>query len=162
MRHLANKAKLLVVLAITTVCVVFGVLNLRDRLSLRSVADDGIEWVDTTSGVQAKSVRPESPLYYRVKKGDYVRAIFYRGKYEEVQRVEDLARYLDNISLNGEARYTIYHPYKQLQRIYRIDEPLYDIDFKPIALTENLSRGLYLAFIGFVYLAIGLFVLFKQ
>ena len=62
----------------------------------------------------------------------------------------------------GDARYAIEHPNSVLQSIYGIEEPLYDIDFKVLPAPQYLSRGLYLAFIGLVYLAIGLFVLFRQ
>src|SRR6266404_6435712 len=108
MKELTSTTKLVTVLAITVTLVVIGILNLRDRLSLPPVADDGVEWVDTSDGVQAKSVSPDSPLAYAVRKGDYVRAFFYVGRsedgsraklaprsldYEEVARAETLSRY---------------------------------------------------------------------
>ncbi|HVF89581.1 MAG TPA: ATP-binding protein [Blastocatellia bacterium] len=162
MRQMASKTKLIAVLAITSVLVVVGILNLRDRLSARPVPDDGVEWVDTGNGVQAKSVRSNSPLAFKVEPGDYVRAFFYKGKYEKVERTETLALYLDRQGVGNEARYVIEHPNPVLQSIYGIDEPIYDIDFKVTAQPQNPRREFYLAFIGLVYLAIGLFVLFKQ
>lgn len=172
--------KLIAVLAATVVLVVIGILNLRDRLSLPAVPDDGIEWVDTPNGVQARSVSPDSPLAYSVRKGDYVKAFFYVGRpedssrprqtprildYEEVTRAETVSRYLEGQGVGNNARYAIVHNDPVLKSIYGIaeDEPNYfDVDFKVIARDQQLGRGLYLAFIGFVYLAIGLFVLFKQ
>ena len=132
-----------------------------------------LSWVDTENGVQAKSVNPDSPLAYTVKKGDYVRAVYFVGKYsvvdgsrvldyEEIKRAEQIQRYLDRQGVGGDARYAIEHPNPVLQGIYGIEEPLYDTDFKVLSAPQNLSRGLYLAFIGLVYLAIGLFVLFRQ
>src|SRR5712692_8435982 len=177
MKELASTIKLVAVLAITIALVVIGILNLRDRLSLPPVAADGIEWVDTADGVQAKSVSPDSPLAYAVRKGDYVKAFFYVGRYdsaaatksvpryldyEEVSRAETLARYLDNQGVGNNARYAIVHPDPVLKDIYGIKHPIYDVDFKVVARDQHLGRGLYLAFIGLVYLAIGLFVLFKQ
>jgi two-component system, NtrC family, sensor kinase len=178
MKGLRSATKLIAALAITVGLVVIGILNLRDRLSLPPVADDGIEWVDTSGGVQAKSVSPDSPLAYAVRKGDYVRAFFYVGKYdeasrgkassfrnldfEEVTRAETLSRYLEKQGVGNNARYAIVHPDEVLKDIYGIKHPLYDVDFKVAGLDQHLGRGLYLAFIGFVYLAIGLFVLFKQ
>ncbi len=177
MKELMSKSKLVAVLAITVALVVIGILNLRDRLSVPPVADDGVEWVDTPNGVQARSVNPDSPLAYAVRKGDYVKAFFYVGKYddasrsrqapryldyEEVTRAETLARYLENQGAGNNARYAILHPDPVLRDIYGITQEIYDVDFKVVARDQHLGRGLYLAFIGLVYLAIGLFVLFKQ
>lgn len=162
MKNLLNKSKLIVLVAMTIGLVVLGVLNLRDRLGARPVADDGVVWMQTEDGIRAKTILPESPLRYRIRKGDRVTHVYYRGMYEEVDSAETLAQYLHEQGVGGDARYTVEHPSKALQKIYRIAAPTYDIDFKPIARTENYPQGLYLAFIGVVYLAIGLFVLFKQ
>ena len=176
MKEFASTIKLVAVLAITIALVVIGILNLRDRLSLPPVADDGIEWVDTADGVQAKSVSPDSPLAYVVRKGDYVKAFFYVGRYdttaakgasrnldyEEVTRAETLARYLDSQGVGNNARYAVVHSDPVLKNIYGIKHPIYDVDFKVVSRDQHLERGLYLAFIGLVYLIIGLFVLFKQ
>jgi len=172
-----STTKLIAILAMTVALFVVGILNLRDQLSLPPVADDGVEWVDTADGVQAKSVSPSSPLAASVRKGDYVRAFFYIGKYddafgaktnprnldyEEVTRAETLSRYLENQGVGNNARYAIVHQDAVLKGIYGIKHPIYDVDFKVVALDQHLERGLYFAFIGLVYLGIGLFVLFKQ
>jgi two-component system NtrC family sensor kinase len=173
MRELMTRTKLIAVLMITALLVVIGVLNLRDRLSPTPIASDGILWVDTEKGVQAKSVSPESPLAFWVKKGDYVRAVYLVGKHESVDgmrtldyqpidRVETLRLYLDRQGAGNDARYAIEHPNSVLQGIYAIEQPIYDVDFKVTTAPQYLNRGLYLAFIGFVYLMIGLFVLFRQ
>src|ERR1044071_4817069 len=106
MKELMARTKLIAVLAITVVVVVIGVLNLRDRLSPAPIPSDGIEWVDTEQGVQVKAVKRDSPLAFTVKKGDYIRAVYFVGKrppvdgsksleYAEVKKVEDIHRYLD-------------------------------------------------------------------
>src|SRR6185436_5795195 len=137
----------------------------------------GVEWVDTSAGVQAKSISPDSPLAFAVRKGDYVRAFFYVGRsedpsrarstprsldYEEVTRAETLSRYLENQGVGNNARYAIVHPDPVLRDIYGITQDIYDVDFKVVGRDQHLGRGLYLAFIGLVYLAIALFVLFRQ
>jgi two-component system NtrC family sensor kinase len=177
MRERMSTTKLIAILAITVALFVLGILNLRDQLSLPPVADDGVEWVDTSEGVQAKSVSTTSPLAASVSKGDYVRAFFYIGRYddafgtkpgprnleyEEATNVETLSRYLAHQGVGNNARYAIVHQDAVLKGIYGIRHPIYDVDFKVVALDQHLERGLYLAFIGLVYLAIGLFVLFKQ
>jgi two-component system NtrC family sensor kinase len=173
MKELMARAKLIAVLAITIVIVIIGVLNLRDRLSPTPVPSDGITWVDTENGPQAKSVSPDSPLAFSVKKGDYVRAVYFVGNYslvdgartldyEPINSAEMLQRYLDRQGVGNDARYAIEHPNPVLQGIYGIEQPLYDVDFKVQSAPRYLQRDLYLAFIGLVYLAIGLFVLFRQ
>ena len=177
MKERMSTTKLIAILAITVGLVVVGILNLRDRLSLPPVADDGIEWVDTPDGVQAKSVSHDSPLAYAVRKGDYVKAFFYVGKYddasranpaarsldyEEVTRAETLSRYLESQGVGNNARYAILHPDPVLKNIFGIRRPIYDVDFRVVARAQHIERGLYLAFIALVYLTIGLFVLFRQ
>ena len=177
MRERMSTTKLIAILAVTIALFILGILNLRDRLKLPAVADDGIEWVDTPEGVQAKSVKPDSPLASAVKKGDYIRAFFYIGRYddtggtksnprnldyEEVTSAETISRYLENQGVGNNARYAILHKDPVLKGIFGITKGVYDVDFKVGTLDQDLERGLYLAFIGLVYLGIGLFVLFKQ
>lgn len=177
MKDLMTRTKLVAVLAIGVVFVVIGVLNLRDRLSAPAVADDGVEWVDGENGPQARSISLDSPLRFAIKRGDSVRAVFFvgrvdeanRGKpaqrsldYEEVTKAEQLSRYLEQQGVGNNARYAILHHDYVLKNIYGLEKPLYDVDFKVIARDQHIERGLYLAFIGLVYLAIGLFVLLKQ
>src|SRR5262249_15153221 len=75
-----------------------------------------------------------------------------------------LQLYLERQGIGNDARYAIEHHDPTLQKIYGLkgDENLFDVDFKVSAAPQYLGRDLYLAFIGLVYLAIGLFVLFKQ
>ncbi|HLG17702.1 MAG TPA: ATP-binding protein [Blastocatellia bacterium] len=162
MKDLASKAKLFAILAVTAVLVVVGVLNLRDRLRPNPVPHDGIEWIETENGIQARSVDPESPLASIIKKGDFVRAFYYQGKYEQVDHVGTLYLYLEKLGVGGEARYVVEHPYQLLQGIYGVERPVYDVPFRVATRPQHPERDLYLAFIGLVYLAIGLFVLFKQ
>jgi two-component system, NtrC family, sensor kinase len=173
MKELMTRTKLLAMLAITALLVVIGVLNLRDRLGPNVVPTDGVTWEETASGLRIKAISPNSPLTWRVKKGDVLRAVYFVSNrpssqaskplvYEQVTSLEDLQRYLDRQGVGGDARYAILHPDPILQSIYQSEEPLFDIDFRVAAAPQYLERGLYLAFIGLVYLIIGLFVLFRQ
>ncbi len=173
MKELINKTKLIAVLAITAALVVIAVLNLRDRLSPRPIPYDGVEWVVTPNGVQAESVNPDSPLAYKVKKGDYLRAVYLLDEYEtvggvkylnyeEVNNIETIDRYLAHQDVGNDARYAIERDDALLQSLFQIKEGKYDVDFKVAAAPQHLRLGLYMSFIGVVYLAIGLFVLFKQ
>ncbi|HKP10477.1 MAG TPA: ATP-binding protein [Blastocatellia bacterium] len=167
------RTKLIAVLAITALLVIIGVLNLRDRLGPNAIPTDGITWEETADGLRAKSISADSPLAWRVKKGDRLRAVYFVNKrplsgpvgtleYAEVTRLEELLRYLDRQGVGGDARYAIIHPDAILQSIYQSQEPLFDVDFQVAAAPQVLERGLYLAFIGLVYLGIGLFVFFRQ
>src|SRR5215831_5058107 len=162
MRDLASKTKLIAALAVVTLLVVIGVFNLRDRLSAKQIPRDGIEWIDTSDGVQAKEIDPDSQFALLAKPGDFILGIYFQGKYEEVKRAEDVDRYLDRIGVGSQARYVIEHKDDALQNIYHLDKPWYDFDFEVKSPPKDLTQGLYLALIGFVYLAIGLFVLIKQ
>src|SRR5262245_14699632 len=162
MKDLASKTKLIAALAVVAFLVAVGVFNLRDRLSARPIPDDGIQWVDTADGVQAKEIQPDSSFALLAGPGDHLRYIYFHGKYEEVKRAEDVDRYLDRTGVGNQARYVVEHTDDALQNIYHIDRPLYDFDFEIKSPPKDLSRGLYMALIGFVYLAIGLFVLLKQ
>src|SRR5215831_6085513 len=157
------KTKLIGVLALVAILVVMGVLNLRDRLSAPAVPTDGVYWVDTSQGLQAKNISPDSPLsLVALNKGDYLRYIFYQGKYEAIDKPETVSLYLDKVGVGGEAHYVIQHADPALQNIYKLDDSLYDDKFIVPGAPQNLGRGLYLAIIGLVYLGIGLFVLFRQ
>ena len=173
MKELMTRTKLIAMLAITALLVVIGVLNLRDRLGPNMIPTDGVTWEETASGLRVKAVSPDSPLTWRVKKGDILRAVYFVGnrstiqvskplEYEQVNNLEALQHYLDRQGVGGDARYAILHPDPILQSIYQSEEPLFDIDFRVASAPQYLERGLYLAFIGLVYLVIGLFVLFRQ
>jgi PAS domain S-box-containing protein len=162
MRDLASKTKLIAALAVLTLLVVVGIFNLRDRLSAKPIPEDGIEWIDTSDGVKAKEIDPDSPFALLVKRGDYLRCIYFQGKYEAIKRAEDADRYLDRTGVGNQARYVIEHKDDALQNIFQIDKPWYDFDFEVKSPSKDLTQGLYMALIGFVYLAIGLFVLIKQ
>jgi two-component system, NtrC family, sensor kinase len=161
-REMASRGRLAAVMAATLVLVVIGVLNLRDRLSAPPVPYDGLEIESTAGGLRVKSVNSDSPLVYVVRRGDFIRFLFSRGKYEAVAQAETLDRYLDQQGVGNEARYVIEHKDPFLQGLYGASDDLYDVDFRVSARPQHLERGLYLAFIGLVYLTIGLFVLFKQ
>jgi PAS domain S-box-containing protein len=173
MKEWMTRTKLIAVLAITALLVVIGILNLRDRLGPNSVPTDGVTWEETANGLRAKAISADSPLAWRVKKGDLLRAVYFVNKrslgeparpleYAEVTRIEELLRYLDRQGVGGDARYAIVHPDAVLQSIYQSQEPLFDVDFQVAAARPNLELGLYLAFVGLVYLGIGLFVFFRQ
>ncbi|MGH9765403.1 MAG: hypothetical protein ACREDR_27560, partial [Blastocatellia bacterium] len=161
--EITGKIKLGATLAVIIGLVVIGILNLRDRLGSRPVPTDGVYWVYTDQGVKAKTIDKDSPLALNLKPGDYLRCIYYDGRYGKVTHPETVKSYLSTIGIGGRARYAIEHKDETIKGIYKLDQlQLYDYEFEVQEASQHLGIGLYLALIGVVYLAIGVFVLFKQ
>ena len=164
MTEITGKIKLGATLAAIIGLVVIGILNLRDRLGSRPVPTDGVYWVFTSQGVQAKTIAKDSALALSLKPGDYLRYIYYDGEYGKITQPETVSRYLNTVGIGGRARYAVEHKDETLKGIYKLDGDLqlYDYEFEVKEASQHLEIGLYFALIGVVYLAIGLFVLFKQ
>src|SRR5215471_18487478 len=107
MTELTAKTKLIAVLAITSALVFLGIVNLRDRLSLKPMPDDGVQWEDTSNGVRAKAIDANSPLALVVRRGDYVRFVYRLGKYEKIESAETISSYLERQGVGSDARYVI-------------------------------------------------------
>src|SRR5262245_59512888 len=118
-----GKARLLAVLALTAVLVVIGVLNLRDQLSSASIPDEGIGWIHTETGIEAKIVRPYSPLFWSIRRGDHLRAFRRDDRFEIAERVEDVERYLEAKGIGRDALYVIEHRDPVFQAITQAAEP---------------------------------------
>src|SRR5215469_17310612 len=118
MKDLASKTKLAATLAVVVVLVVVGIINLRDRISSKPIPHDGVRWIDSGNGVQAKEIKPDSPLSLLASPGDYIRDIYFNGKYEQVKHAEDVDLYLGSVGIGNQARYVIEHHDEALQNIY--------------------------------------------
>src|SRR5918911_2391023 len=152
MKELLTRTKLIAVLAVTVLLVALGVLNLRDRLGPNTVPTDGITWEETVDGLRVKAIDASSPLTWRVKKGDLLRAVYFVSPrslneppqplaYEQISSLEALHRYLDRQGVGGDARYAIEHPDPLLQSILGIDKSVFDFDFQVGARPQYLERG---------------------
>src|ERR1043166_2562625 len=113
MKEVMARTKLIAMLAITAVLVVVGALNLRDRLGPNPVPSDGITWEETGDGLRVKAINPDSPMAWKIKKGDTLRAVYFVNKrsstespkplvYEQVTSLEALQRYLDRQGVRGD------------------------------------------------------------
>ncbi len=137
-----------------------GVLNFRQRVQHQTPPWDGVEWVDTTQGVIAKSIEPNSSADRAwLLPGDRLLGINFdgRSKPEELRRARDVQMYLEQAGIGGQLHYLMQRPsYPEETREYWADLDNLGAFHKwtPTVVFMNL--------IGVVYLLVGFFVLLKQ
>jgi S1-C subfamily serine protease len=92
------------VLALTTLAaIVFGIINFQQR-TIFSTPDDGASWLDTTNGVLAWHITPNSPAANAgIRTGDHVLTI--NGA--EIHGAVDVTKRLWRIGLWSQAHYRI-------------------------------------------------------
>src|SRR5215471_3192718 len=133
-----------VVLALTTLAaVIFALLNF-DQRNHYEVVYDGVTWLDTDHGIQARHVAINSPASFAgIRAGDIL--LSFNGT--SVSRATDVARRLDRAGLWSQVRYRL------ARNGQEFETPLVTAPAeKPLA-TEN-----YLRVVGLLYLFIGLFI----
>lgn len=145
-----------------------GVLNFSQRLQHQPPPWDGVTWVNTSQGVIAKAVAPDSAAARaRLVPGDRLLAISPDGrscaditrgpKCQEIADARFVQVYLDNARVGGEIHYFIERP------SYPPETRNYYADLDNLGAIQNwTARDLYVNLIGLVYLCVGLFVIFKQ
>ena len=137
-----------------------GVLNFGQRAREETPAWDGVEWVDTSEGIIARSIEKGSAAERAwLLPGDRLIGIALdaRSKPDEVVNARDVQIYLDHAHVGGQLHYRMQRPsYPEETRDYWAD-------------LDNLGsihrwtpRVIYINIIGLAYLFIGFFVLFKQ
>ncbi len=133
-----------VVLALATLAaVIFALLNF-DQRNRYDQTYDGVTWIDTEQGVQARHVAPNSPASHTaIHSGDIL--VTFNGA--PISRAAEVARWLERAGL-----WTLVH-YKLSRNGQEFETPLVTAPAeKPLA-TEN-----YLRAVGLLYLFIGLFI----
>ena len=135
-------------LALATVgLVILAVLNFRQESNFQQ-PDDGVWWSEASGGLVATKVIPDSPGQLAgIRKDDLLTAV----NDNSVVRVADLERELYRTGVYTKANY----------QITRDQVPL---DTAVVVIPEPTDRSSYqgLRFIGLIYLAIGLYVLFRR
>src|SRR5438046_5942644 len=137
-----------VVLALATLAaVMFALLNFDQRSRYEQVYD-GVTWIDTDHGIQARNVAANSPASHTaIRTGDILLA--FNGV--AISRAAEVPRRLDRAGL-----WTQVH-YKLSRNGEEFETPLVTAPAeKPIA-TEN-----YLRVVGLLYLFIGLFIFIRR
>src|SRR6184192_908290 len=137
-----------VVLALATLAaLIFALLNF-DQRTRYAQAYDGVTWIDTEHGVQARHVSPNSPgSHAAIRVGDILRAF----NEVPVSRAAEVARHLDRAGLWTKVLYKLSRGGEEFET------PLLTAPAeKPLA-TEN-----YLRVVGLLYLFIGLFIFIRR
>jgi PAS domain S-box-containing protein len=135
-------------LALATVgLVILAVLNFRQESHFQQ-PDDGVWWVEAQNGLQANKVIPDGPGQLAgIRKGDLLTAV----NEVPVARVSDFERELYRTGAYGKAEYSITR-----------DGVAVDTPVEVIPEPTDRSSYLGLRFIGLIYLAIGIYVLFRR
>jgi two-component system, NtrC family, sensor kinase len=137
-----------VVLALATLAAVtFALLNF-DQRNRYEVVYDGVTWIDTDHGIQARHVAPNSPAS---RAGICVGDILLTFNGVPASRATEVARRLERAGLWTQIRY------KLARNGEEFETPLVTAPAeKPLA-TEN-----YLRVVGLLYLFIGLFIFIRR
>src|SRR5580698_9874357 len=147
--NLFNRLQATLLAVATAGLVLLAVLNLRQEREFRQ-PDDGVWWVEAASGagLEATKVLPDSPGQRAgIHIGDLLTAV--NGA--QVQRLADFERQLYRNDVYTKANYSITRDGIQL------DSPVVVIPEPP---DRSVQQALRL--IGLIYLAIGLYVLFRR
>jgi PAS domain S-box-containing protein len=137
-----------VVLALATLAaMIFALINF-DQRSRYDVVYDGVAWLDTDHGIQARQVSPNSPASRAgIRAGDVLLTV----NSAPVTRAAEIAHRLDRAGLWTQVRYKLSRGGEEFET------PLVTAPAeKPLA-TEN-----YLRIVGLFYLFIGLFIFIRR
>ncbi len=137
-----------VILAIATMtAIVFAILNFDQRSRYES-PDDGISWWDTSHGVEARQIEPNSPGQKAgIRAGDVVREI----NAVAIRSSAQVANILWHAGLWTQVRYKLARSGEEFET------PLVTAPTENPASVEN-----YLRFAGLLFLFIGFFILWKR
>jgi len=127
--------------------VVFGVLNFEQR-RMYQLPDDGVSWVDTSTGVTAWMVSPDSPAERAgIIQGDKLEAI----NEAQIKRSADAGREVFRSGVWSQATYDLVRD----GRAFRA---------QVVVSPQNNSKSLrlYLDLVGLIYLLIGTFILVRR
>ncbi len=145
--NLFNRLQAMLLALATVGLVILAVLNFRQESKFLQ-PDDGVWWAETTGGLEANKVIPDSPAQLAgIRKGDLLTAV----NEVPVARVADFERELYHTGAYGKAEYSI------TRYGVALDTPV-------VVYPEATDRSSYqgLRFIGLIYLAIGIYVLFRR
>ena len=149
----------LIWLVVTVMLVAGGALNLSQRAGHQLPPTDGVLWVQKSDGIYAERVLPGlAASRAGISAGDKLLTISLDGRtFDEVASVADISMYLDTAGVGGSLTYFYQKPkYAFSNNFYYSD--LSNIDSLP----RWTASIVFLSLVGAVWLAVGLFVLFKQ
>lgn len=137
-----------------------GALNFGQRARQETPAWDGVDWVDSSDGIIAKSIEKGSAAERAwLLPGDRLIGIALdpRAKAEEVVHARDVQIYLDQARVGGQLHYRMQRP------SYPPETQNYWADLDNLGSIHRWTpRVIYINLIGLAYLLVGFFVLFRQ
>jgi PAS domain S-box-containing protein len=145
--NLFNRLQATLLALVTVGLVLLAMLNFRQERQFPQ-PDDGVWWREVAGGLEANKVLPGSPGQ---RAGVQVRDLLTEVNETPIVKVADLERELYRTGPYGNAKYTI----------TRDGIPL-DTPIKVIPEPSDRSLALGLRVIGLIYLAIGIYVLFRR
>ncbi|QYO67921.1 hypothetical protein [Leptolyngbya sp. 7M] len=149
----------LIWLLIAVLLVVGGALNLSQRASGTMPPTDGVLWVQRADGIYAEKVLPGyAASRAGISQGDRLLSISIDGvQADEVISTRDIPMYLEAAGVGGNLTYYFE------KRAYSFSDNRYFADLTNLDPFPRWTPSIvFLSFVGIVWLAIGLFVLFKQ
>ncbi len=149
----------LIWLLATVLFVVGGALNLSQRANKDFPPTDGITWIQKADGIYAERVAPNlAGARAGIITGDKLIAISLDEKtFDEIASPSDVQIYLEQAGIDGHLSYFYQRTaYAFKDNFYYTD--LHKIDTEP-RWTASIA---FLSLVGLIWLAIGMFVLFKQ
>ncbi|MFZ4627709.1 MAG: ATP-binding protein [Blastocatellia bacterium] len=163
------KTRTMLLLFVAILALGSGVFNLRDRFNQRPILTDGVDWRDDPGlGVRAERVESGSPAARAdVRPGDYLIGISTTGDepFELIEKAQHVQVYLDQakdqLAQGGGLTLSYWIERRNDEGDTVLREGIADLDRLQVRET-HLLRGSYLALIGLLYLAIGLYFLLKQ
>jgi two-component system NtrC family sensor kinase len=137
-----------VVLALATLAaIIFALINF-DQRSRYEVVYDGVAWLDTDHGIQARQVSPSSPASRAgIRVGDVL--LTFNGA--PISRAAQIAQRLDRAGLWTQVRYKLARGGEEFET------PLVTASAEKPLTTENFLR-----IVGLFYLFIGLFIFIRR
>ncbi len=159
----------LLLLFIALLALASGAFNLRDRLNQKVVLTDGVVWRDDAElGVVADRIEPGSAAAKEsIRRGYVLIGISPTGSsddFEVVEKAQHVQIYLDLAKDRAGDRNPATLSYWIEKRNDTGDTAMGEgvADLKLAARPTNNLRGLYLAMVGLIYLAIGIYFLLRQ
>lgn len=149
----------LIWLLATVLLVTAGALNLTQRAVQNMPPTDGIRWALGPDGIYAEKVTAGmAGSRAGISVGDKLIGIGLEGeKTEEITSTADIQMYLETAGVDGNLTYFYQKPQ------YSFSDNYYFADLRHIdPLPRWTPSIIYLAFVGVIWLGVGIFVLFKQ
>ncbi len=143
----------------TVLFVVGGALNFSQRANHALPPTDGVVWTQRADGIYAEKVMPGlAASRAGIAVGDKLIGIGFDGdKTDEITSPADVPMYLETAGAGGTLTYFYQRP------SYNFANNFYYADLRNIDTLLRWTAGLiFLSLVGFIWLGVGIFVLFKQ